>query len=189
MVLKDIVIETATLLKLDNVLRLKELGGDLDDAQAKKDLELIKTCINLVLKEIASFYVPLKTVEEVLVKNSKIPYVDLQKPALDIKSVKDSCGQKRYFKVYPSYIYTDCEGKCHIEYAYLPANVADLDEKTEYQNSKITSSIIAFGAAREYCFIMSMYEDAQMWDARFKDSLANASRQNTVLTVPERLWR
>ncbi|HEY8443799.1 MAG TPA: hypothetical protein VIL24_03265 [Clostridia bacterium] len=189
MVLKDILIEAATLLKLDNVLALKELGGEGEDEQAKKDLELLKTCVNLVINEIASDYVPLKTVEQVLVKNSKIPYVNLSKTALNIKSVKDAYGQKRYFKVYPSYIYTDCEGVCHIEYAYLPAYVEDLDERIEYQNSKITARIIALGAAREYCLIMSMYEEAQTWNARFKESLSNACRQNNYLTLPSRLWR
>ncbi|HEY8419524.1 MAG TPA: hypothetical protein VIL03_03730 [Clostridia bacterium] len=189
MVLKDILIQTATLLKLDNVLSLKELGGEGEDEQAKKDLELLKTCVNLIINEIASDYVPLSTVEEVLVKNSKIPYVNLSKTALNIKSVKDSYGQKRYFKIYPSYIYTDCEGVCRVEYTYLPAYVENLDEQTEYQNSKITARIISYGAAREYCLIMSMYEDAQSWDARFKESLASACRQNNYLTLPNRLWR
>lgn len=189
MVLKDILIDTATLLKLDNVLNLKELGGNDEDTQAKKDLDLLITCVNLIISEIASDYVPLKTIEEVLVKKSKIPYIDLQKPALNIKSIKDSFGQKRYFKVYPSYIYTDCDGVCHIEYTYLPASIKDLDQATEYQNTKVTSRIIAYGAAREYCLIMSMYEEAQSWDARFKESLLSASRQNNVLTIPKRLWR
>ncbi|HHW89403.1 MAG TPA: hypothetical protein GX745_00660 [Clostridiales bacterium] len=189
MLLKDILKDAATLLKLNNVLNLLELGGSGQDEQAQKDLELLTVCVNLIINEIASEYVPLKTIEEVLVANSKIPYTNLKKPALNIKSIKDSSGQNRYFKVYPSYIYTDSQGACHIEYTYLPAKLKDLDEASEYQNTKVTSRIIAYGAAREYCLIMSMYEEAQSWDIRFKESLASACRKNNVLSIPKRLWR
>ena len=74
MLLKDIIKETATLLKLDNVLNLAELGGNLQDEQATKDLDLLKKCVNLTLNEIASDYVPLNYIEQVLVSDCKIPY-------------------------------------------------------------------------------------------------------------------
>ena len=188
MLLKDIIKETATLLKLDNVLNLAELGGNLQDEQATKDLDLLKKCVNLTINEIASDYVPFHYIEQVLVSDSKIPYTALNKTALRIKSVKNDKGKDCCFKVYPSYIYTDCTGICRIEYCYIPVPTEDLDEAIE-NDPKITTRLIAYGTAREYCLIMSMYEEAQSYDSRYKDSLQNAVRQNTVLKIPKRLWR
>lgn len=188
MLLKDIIKEAATLLKLDAVLSLPEMGGNQTDAQAEKELELLKDCVNLVLNEIASDYVPLEFIEEVLVSDRKIPYTALSKTALRVKSVKNGKGRDCYFKVYPSYIYTDCDGVCRIEYCYIPVSAQNLDDTLEY-NQRVTSRLIAYGTAREYCLIMSMYEEALSFDGRFKDSLQNAVRQNTVLKIPKRLWR
>lgn len=188
MLLKDIIKEAATLLKLDAVLNLPEMGGSKTDEQAGKELELLKDCVNLVLNEIASDYVPLEYIEEVLVSDSKIPYTALNKTALRVQSVKNGKGKDCYFKVYPSYIYTDCDGVCRIEYCYIPVPAQNLDDRLEH-NQRVTSRLIAYGTAREYCLIMSMYEEAVSFDGRFKDSLQNAVRQNTVLKIPKRLWR
>ncbi|HEY8390162.1 MAG TPA: hypothetical protein VIL26_04335 [Clostridia bacterium] len=188
MVLKDIIIDTATMLKLDAVLALPEIGGDAEDEQAQKDLDLIKKCINLTLNEIASDYIPLNYVQDVLVADGKIPYTALNKTALKIKSIKDDKGKDCFFKVYPSYIYTDCEGNCEIEYCYIPAQVEELDQVIE-NDPKVTSRLIAYGAAREYCLVMSMYEEAQSFDSRYKQTLQNIASQNTVLKIPKRLWR
>ena len=188
MTLKEIIIDTATLLSLDGVLSLPEMGGNTQSNQSQNDLSLLKKCVNLTINEIAGDYIPLNFIESVLISDQKIPYTALKKPAQKIKSIKDGQGANCYFKVYPSYIYTDCKGECHIEYSYIPANLEDLNGSVEV-NPKATSRLIAYGTAREYCLITSMYEQAKTWDERYKDGLQNIAKASTVLKIPKRLWR
>lgn len=187
MLFRDIIRDAAIFLKLDNVLALPQMGGSTESSQAIKELELLKKCANFVIGEIASDYVPVTKTEDTVSADNKIEYTNLSEAALDIKSLSDNFSKKLKFKVYPSFIWTDYNGKVHIEYTYLPA-ACELDDQTAYKSEKVSSRLIAYGTACEYCLVASMYEDAQIWDKRYKDALMSASRSGAPIRIPARRW-
>lgn len=185
MILDNVIKLSAQLLKMDEVCDLEELGGSNENAEAKKKLNLLIRCANLVINEIATDYVPLIIAEEINT-DGKIYFAHLAKTVLDVKNIRTTDGSYVKFKVYPEYIQADCKGDCTLEYSYIPDDY-QLGDEIEY-GGKVNERIIAYGTVREYCLVNSMYEDAQIWDKRYKDSLLSAMRKGGYLNIPSRRW-
>lgn len=186
----DVVKLCAVFLRLEDVLTLPELGGtidteDFDEIATRKELNNILRCANLVCAEVASEYFPLKTQQFFVTNDGKIPFDDFLHSPIDIHAV--SVNEKKCsFKIYPSEVITDT-GKVLIDYTYLPENVA-LNGELDYSEGKLHSRTIAYGTASEYCLISGMYEEALIWDKRYKDSLINTNRTLRSFKLPKRRW-
>ena len=72
-----------------------------------------------------------------------------------------------------------------IEIEYLP-----LEKQNEIEcfSNKITEKVFAFGVAMEYCFIQGLYDDAQIWEKRFKDALLVRASKKSNMKLPVRRW-
>ena len=176
MTMKEIVTLTAFYLQLEDVLNGEPSGGE---TQAK----LLK-CANLARGEIASDYFPLLTTERISSADGIIPPASLEKRLIDVKRVMRN-GIAAAFKVYPAAIKT-VAGEVEIEYSYLPGD-AELNEDAGFSD-KISARAIAYGAAAEYCLVAGLFEEAVIWEKRFKDSLLAAQSKKSEIRVKPREW-
>lgn len=154
-------------------------------AEAQKQSRLLQRCANLVVSEIAAEYVPLKAEQNFTTEDGNIRYSLFEKKPVNIYSVKKS-GFSCRFKLYPSEIITE-SGSVTVSFSYMPDN-AEADGELEFEEGKINSRIIAYGTAAEYCIISGMYEEAVIWDKRYKDSLLCAVKSQKPIQIRERLW-
>ena len=75
-----------------------------------------------------------------------------------------------------------------IFYRYQPDEISSLEDELENFSNKVTEKIFAFGVAMEYCFIQGLYDDAQIWEKRFKDALLIRASKKSNMKLPARRW-
>lgn len=188
MIVKDIIKIACLFLGKENFENLTELGGNETSTDSqKKELALLLKCLNLTYSEIASDYVPLLCCENIQTENGKIMFCDLTKNFCELKSLKDENGYRLKYKLFPDYILTDAS-KVEITYSYLPTALTSYESLVENFSKKVSEKILAFGLAMEYCFISGLYDDAEMWEKRFKDALFIKNNKKTEIKLPRRRW-
>ena len=110
---------------------------------------------------------------------------NLSERILEVCFVTNSLGEKVNFKVYPEYVKT-AKGYVVIEYQYMPKPLTKSSE-VFFSNNKLTERIIAYGVASEYALIENRFEESNMWDERFKQSLMVVLHPKN-LKIKKRRW-
>lgn len=190
MLIKDIIISAAEMLAMERVLGLPELGGGAEDANGTKELSLLLRCTNLVLNELTSEYLkPRKTRKVVAGTDGRVEYAQLLDRVTDIISVRDGSGRKQGFSAKSVYIQTTLKAGAEltVEYVYtLPA--LGLDDDTGLALNNVSERLAAYGVAAEFCIINGIYDEAAMWDKRYKDALLSALRSGREIKYKGRRW-
>ena len=186
---KEIIETCAILLQMEHVLAHESISGtggqDADAArEAERDIGILLRCLNLTVNEAATEYFPLKRTETVE-SNGRIAFSALSRPPVDIYAVKIG-GASAAFKLYPSELITHA-GTAEVTYSYLPEK-AELFSEIEYEEGKLTARVLAYGTAAQYSLICALYEEALMWDRRYKNSITAAQRTVHAVRLPQRRW-
>ena len=188
MEIKNILKLTCLFLGKENLENITELDGSETSTSAQqKELNFLLRCLNLTYSEIASDYIPLLKTEKVLTTDGKIVFSNLSKNLCEVKSLKDENGFKVNYKLYPDYILADGKN-FEITYSYLPEALSSISSTLENFSKKVSEKILAYGTAMEYCFISGLYDDAQIWEKRFKDAILVRSGKKTEIKLPKRRW-
>ena len=182
MLVKDIILKACVFTSSDELASLVEKGSELNEEMQHLLGKFIK-CFNLTRNEIVSEYEPMLKVEEVASKDGKILFSSLNEKVVDVVSVKDIDGKNIVFKVFDNYIECNCD-KVKVYYNALPQELTLQDEF----ESVIPERVFAYGVAREYYFLETLYEDASIWDDRFKNSLQNLIRKKSQTIMPAGRW-
>lgn len=149
-------------------------------------IKLLVRCANIVIKEIASDYLPLLETNKCIVNNNEVEYSMLGKRVREILSVK-SGGVEVDWKAMPSKIKVDCEGEVDIKYSYLPTDI-ELDDECDV-DVRVSPVCLALGTCAEYLMIDGAYEQAVMMNDKFMDSIAIACRNNKEKRIRGRQWQ
>lgn len=174
---KNELINTGIFYKLHNDYVEKHL-------QTNKELQMLMRCANLVVKEVATEFVPLMHKQTITSHNGQISYAEFDKLLLDVASIKDLNGEVVTAYTFPDHIAIE-DGTFVFRYAYIPTDKSffeDIDDK------KTDSKIFAYGTAAEYCLIKGDYNNALYWERRYKDALYNATSKDTAVILPKRRW-
>lgn len=184
MLVKNIILKVCDFIENAELARAIEEGDVLTAEQQELQDKLVK-CFNLVLNEIASEYLPMVKVEKVKAKGDMIEFSKLNLRPCDIVYVKDSLGGNVQFRVFDQFLLIDKQD-CEVEVCYN-AYPNDLSFYQEI-DTKLSERVYAYGIVREYYFIQTLYEDAKVWDERFKNALAAADRKKGETVLPRRRW-
>lgn len=164
------------------------LDNTINDLKAEKEAKLLLKCFNLVYSELMTEYVPLKHKEKVFIRNNGVLNVGLlSKDLYKVIRVLDRFNNSVPFEVFKNEITLDYgSGECEIEYSYLDKkkNFSDL---IEYENYP-TKRVIAYGVVAEYLLITGVYDEASLWNSRFKQSLKNEIRRARETRIKARRY-
>ena len=181
MLVKDII------LKVCDFLENKELSQAILknslNSQQEEEVETLVKCLNLVRNEIATEMLPNVKLERVASQKGRIDFSSLSHQIIEILSVKDIFGNNAVYDVYSDHI-TTSETKVDIKYNANPEILAFEDEFF----STIPERVYAYGIVREYYYIQTLYEDAGVWEARFKNSIGALERKKSETVVLKRRW-
>lgn len=150
------------------------------------NLMALLNCVNITLNTIAFDYLPLTTEEKITVFGV-LPYNSFAKQVYKINSAMKSNGLRVHYRYRPNGVLFDDSGELTINYNYRPNKVNLLDEG-EVGSSQISAQTVAFGVASEFCLINAMYEEAAIWDKRFKDELNVITSSKIGIVMPKRVW-
>lgn len=188
MTIKSILKTACIFLQKDELLSVQSLDGiGTETDEQTKELSHLLRCLNLVLSEIATDYIPLLKTETVSSTDGKILLSSLSKDVLDIVKVENKFMLSEPYKLFPGSIET-IPGEVKITYSYEPAKLESLTSEIENFSGKLTDRLVAYGVAMEYCFICGLHDDASIWEKRFKDGLLIAARKKSAIRLPKRRW-
>lgn len=195
MTVKDAVELAAVYLQLEDVLSSENFSDSLnvnvnssvsEDDLTQRNINLLIRCTDLVLGEIASDQIPLKCVETLSSADGQIYFSSFANKVYKILSVKKN-SSKISFKVFPTYIETGKSGEVEVEYNFLPETKTSLTDSIDEVANLVDLRTIAYGVASEYAYISGLFEEAKMWEEKFKNAI-DAKTKLKNYTVKARRW-
>ncbi len=182
MFVKDIILKACDFIENDELAQAIEQDSALDE-EKQNALDKLLKCFNLVRNEIVCEYMPIVNMERVICHDGKINFNQFKKKVVDIISVKDNFGNNVKFKIFDDFMLVE-GGDVLVCYN---SSTDELDLDGEFF-STISDRVYAYGVVREYYFIQTLYEDAKVWDERFKSSLQIFERKKGDTVLPRRRW-
>ncbi|GHU99269.1 hypothetical protein FACS1894211_04380 [Clostridia bacterium] len=172
-------------MQMQEIIKLASFYLGLDENDGTIKAQLLK-CANLIVNEICADYCPLARETAVRTGTGKVEYTALcAERVLEVLAVK--CGDRNVpFKSFPTHIKTEPGLDAAVRFAYLPGDCGE-DDGAPIPD-KIGARIAAYGAASEYCLVSGLFEEAVIWEKRYKDALAAAVRKRAEITIPARRW-
>ena len=182
MEIKNVIKQTAVILQLSNVADANLNNFENLDAQTKKDINLLVSCINEVLCDIATDYLPLKYTENITVSGGEFELSNLTKAFHKIINIETSNPYKIELDTLKI-----ADGTYTIQYSYLPEVYTLSGDITDF-DSRLTIHALTFGVASEFCIISGNYSESEMWNSRFESSMQIAKRSLKVSELAKRRW-
>lgn len=158
-------------------------AGEIIEGENAQEISSFIDCLNLVRNEIATEYIPNVVVEKVRVENNRLDFSELANGVIEVLSVKDKFGFNIKFDKFSDHIQLE-NGTFEVKYNAIPEI---LKLNSEF-NTNIPERVYAYGIMREYFYIQTLYEDASMWEERFKNSLQSLERKKNETFIPRRRW-
>lgn len=191
MKIKDIIRLAAVFLQLD--VNAEIFSADADKAfveaelNSDKRLKLLKDCSGFVLNQLATDYLPLRKTDRVETADGMVAYSGFSRDMLETVEVTNLSGGATEFSHLPDGLYIKGRGIFDVTYFYRPGD-KNFWEEAETGSCRVSARIVAMGAAAEYNFVCGLFEEAQLWDSRFKDSLKIAMRKKGAVSLKPRRW-
>ena len=178
------IIQAAAELIGDNVAEEVKAYIEEGSGEAALPKELLR-CFNVVEHELAVDFLPLKTEEQMETDTGAIAYETLSKKAVQIVKVLDEWGMAVRYDTYGSYFKTRV-GKVTVVYTYEPEEKA-FGEESDFQRVA-SKRLFAYGIAAEYCLKAGLYDEASVWDKKYKEAIEAAYKQSPGKNIRRRLW-
>lgn len=179
---KEAIIATAQVLDLQ-----ENVSGYLDgtDTAGKTDAENLLRCFNLVESELALEYLPLYAEEELATQTGAVYYDELSRAPVRVLRVRDEWDNLCSFKLFPDYLKTQ-SGKLKVCYTYLP-ETKGLEDSSDF-TLQANLRLFICGMAAEYALSCGRFEEAAVWDKKYKDAIAAAYRAKPCKKMRARRW-
>ena len=151
-----------------------------------KNFALLVKCVTLCETELACDYFPLKSSQRF--ESNSIKTKDFEKALHEVVKVRDANGDEVKFVVNSDGIVANCKGDILVDYHYRPQAKGYFDE-LDRGNPKMDERLFAYGAIAEFMFLSGSYDEASLWDKRYKDLIQVALYENRSMKIPQRRWK
>lgn len=163
----------------------EENGNELSPIN-QKDLDLMLKCLNMITEEISMEYLPLTKTKQVQLVNGAINVYDIDPSIQEVLSVKSMAGRTLRYSIIANKLIC-LASKVEVTYKVYPDEI-DINGNAESFDGKLSARVLAYGVASEYCFLQMLYDDAALWESRFKNALMVASRKKGELRLKVKGW-
>ena len=127
-----------------------------------------------------------QTKKEVKFVDGKFNLSDLDTNIYQIVKVCDEYNTAVKFEVIDGKIVANIVN-ASIKYTKF-ADEVELNGNVETFNKIMPARILAYETAMEYSFVNSLFDDASIWESRYKNSLLVLSQKKHNLIMPKRRW-
>ena len=153
--------------------------------EGQKQTELLLHCFNIVENELALDYLPLQAEDTFSTNTGVISYQQLLHSAVRILRVTNVDGESVKFFIYPEYLKTQ-PGEVKVVYTYTP-KTKTLTEESDFV-LYVSSRLFAYGMAAEYALATGLYEEAAIWDKKYKEAIEATYRTAPCKRIQSRRW-
>lgn len=155
------------------------------DGAPTGELQTLLRCYNLVENEVALDYFPQKTTERLTAAEGKLYYTAFSRSPVEICRILDGAGRSVRFEEFPEHLALSVSGAVEVTYAYAPED-KEIDGQCEFKD--VSARLLAFGVAGEFCLTAHKYEEAKLWQGRYRDALRSAGIVRHPLSIRARRW-
>ena len=155
------------------------------DSTGENTASVLRQCFNLVQNELALDYLPIIREDETYTQTGVIPFSLLSKEPVKILDVTDGKGESVEYTMFPEYVKSQ-PGKLKIVYTYVPDD-KDFEQVAE-ASQQASTRLFAYGMAAEYCLANGLFEEANIWDKKYRDSIRAAYRLKSCKVIQSRRW-
>ena len=155
--------------------------------EQQKEINLLTECVNLTNANIATNYVRLTDSKSINNYYGKVQYSAISNRAIfNIVSVKNDRNKDIDFSLNQSGLSAD-KGMIKIRFTYFPDNVCYDDEISDYP-TKISERDFVYGTLSEYLYAKGVFDEAQMWEERFKTEMQSKLRPQKQINMKVSRW-
>lgn len=184
MLVKNIIKKVAKLINNADIASAID-NNSFSDAQ-QKEITLLVDCVNLTNANIATNYVKLYDVKNINNTNGVVNFSKITSDAIfDIVSVKHG-GKDVAFSITSSGVLTK-KGELTIKYTYFPKDLGYEDSVENYP-TKICERNFVYGVISEYLFAKGVFDEALVWEERFKNEMKTATRPQKTILIKKGRW-
>ena len=167
----------------------EELSSSTLPASKTSDSRILVNCLNVVLNDISSNYFEIK---KVYVNNftNKLNLKNIlgDFELKDIIAVYDLTGAEICYSISDGYLITDRIG-FRLEYTVFPLTIKTKTDSIDFwENKNLKSFIIAQGVVAEYYLIKGCFEESQIWEQKFRQSMHSIVQPRKEIKMPARRW-
>lgn len=187
MTVKNILKMAIIFLGLDELLAtniFSENGTEPTEYEQKTLDELIR-CLNLVLEEIATEYVPIKDEKEVVFINKLCDISSIDEKFFEAISVSVN-GKNIDFLERDNFLIANAS-KAVVRYKKYPEEL-DISSSFSLFNKRLSPRIVAYGVSMEYSFIKTLSDEGAIWEKRYRDGLNSISTEKKGKRLPRLRW-
>lgn len=182
MKVKDIVLAAAQTLGLyEGVAAYFDEGK----TELEREAKLLLACFNRVECSLALEYLPLYAEDELLAVTNRVEFAALNYSPVRILGVEDGQGNPVNYKLYPKYLKAQA-GICKVTYTYTP-NEKDIDEESDFSLLAAEPTLV-YGVLTEYCTAEGRFEEASVWDKKYKEAVEAAFKTRACKRLSSRRW-
>ncbi len=165
----------------DDVRSYLDAGNEV----GKKQAELLLECFNLVENELALDYLPLCAEDTVDSASGKISYLMMRYAPVRVIKVTDEWGNSTAFSIFPDYLSTQ-PGRVKISYTYTPEKKT-MTDKSDFE-MQVSVRLMAYGVAAEYALATGLFEEAAIWDKKYKEAIKATYTTQPCRRIESRRW-
>lgn len=152
------------------------------------EITTLLRCCNLIENEVALDYFPLKKEETFPSEEGKILYTSFSRAPVDVMKVTDAAGRDVNFELFPDHLSLPSGiGTVTVKYSYAPTEKKFTD--TSEFSGKISARLLSYGVACEFSLMSCFYQQAAMWEKRFREALRAAGILRKKLCIRSRRWK
>ena len=173
-----------TIKKIALILDDQEAINNILDYEQNSSTQIcnsIKTYIalaNFVIKDIASNFLCYKKIEQVISNtNKQIELADLDFQPCTIKGVKHWSGRHVKYLVFTDFLIVPYANEQYtVEYTYFPEELDSIDDDLPLPVG-LDDTAICYGVIYEYYIQKMLFNEAAVWEQKYKNCLKNLTRQ------------
>ena len=187
--LRDLIYLSSFYLNLDEVTDYLNSLTDETPLTKPNDVDKLIGLANLTIRKVVREFAPLYSEENCSSNsNCEISYSSLTNDVCNIKSVSTPDGLNSTFRVFPEYIKVGRPNNAYsVCYSFYPTELTELSDNLVLPVG-VTKEAISFGMCAEYLTISGMFDEADMFEAKFKESLADGLIHQRERKVLNRGW-
>lgn len=182
MTVKEVVLTAATEVGCREEVEAYYLGTS---STGERKAKLLLACFNLVESGLALDYLPLYATATLNSGTGKVRYDDFSHDVVRITEVTDLKGNALDFTLYSDHLETQAGG-IKITYTYTPQKKT-IDEDSDFY-LYVSPQLLSYGVAAEYCLALGLFEEAAIWDRKYKDSLEMMYHSKPGRKITSRRW-
>lgn len=139
-------------------------------------------CLNFVLREVATDYLPFTVKEKVTFTNGILHYCDLAETLAKVVLLERK-GKTEKFEALSDSVKAEFDGEAELTYRYIPQAVGLYHYLDDY---RLKTEYLVNGVLSYYYFSCGMYDLAEHFEKKFH---AGIKRELPSVVLPQRRWQ